>query len=328
MPKKRADIRERLERFETACDAPGSAALQVVRQALYDGHYLLVARAAEVCGERLLFDLEPELLATFERFRLLPAKKDPQCTAKGAIARALVALDSRGARFFIAGLRLRQLEPVWGGTVDTAVDLRTTCAMGLVATAYPRTLIELVGLLGDPEPRARIGAVRAIACAEPSAAEAVLRTKALAGDREPEVVGECLGALLQVAPEESVEFVAGFLDASDPALRELAALALGVSRVEAALSVLRARWQDEPLKREEHRALLRGAILHRSEAAFTWLLDLIADGDLRIALWLVNELAVYRANVRLAARLGEIVAARGDETLTASYRRAWGERSG
>ena len=117
---------------------------------------------------------------------------------------------------FAPGSVLRQPEPVWGGSVDTAVDVRVSCAMGLVNTRYPRALIDLVGLLADPEPRARAGAARAIACAEPLAAEAVLRIKALTGDAEAEVVGECLVGLLQVEPEESPGFVAGFLDDRGP----------------------------------------------------------------------------------------------------------------
>jgi hypothetical protein len=106
--------------------------------------------------------------------------------AKGAIARALVALDCQDAALYRAGIRLRQLEPVWGGSVDTAIDLRGTCAMGLVQTRYPRALAELVALLADPEPRARTGAAPAIVCAVPLGAEAVLRAKALMGNARPD----------------------------------------------------------------------------------------------------------------------------------------------
>ena len=107
------------------------------------------------------------------------------------------------------------------------MDLRTSCAIGLAATSYPRAIIELVDLLHDPEPHARRGAVRAIACTERLGAEAVLRSCALTGDPEPEVTGECLSALLQVAPDEAVEFVDRFLDDADPTICELAALDCG-----------------------------------------------------------------------------------------------------
>jgi HEAT repeat protein len=325
MARKGDDLQARIQRLQAASDEDPAALPGLARAALQGPHPLLVARAAQLCGERLLYDLEPDLSAAFERLRPLPYKQDPLCLAKGALARALVALDCQDAALFRAGIVLCQAEPAWGGSVDTAVDLRTTCAMGLAATRYPRALIDLVGLLADPEPRARAGAARAVACAEPLAAEAVLRTKALAGDTDPEVVGECLMGLLQVEPEESPGFVAGFLADLDPALRELAALALGGSRLDLALTLLRERWDAEPLKGEGQRPLLRGAILHRSPAAFDWLVDVVARGDPRTAAWLLEELTIYRANARLRERLSQAVAARGKAQVSAAWDQAWGE---
>jgi len=324
MPKPRSTARERLEAYRRRCETGDAPSLRdATRQALRDPHCLVVARAAEVSGERLLYDLEPELIAAYGRFLDKPAKRDPQCTAKGAIARALVALDSQDVTFYLAGIGYRQPEPVWGGSVDTAVDLRTSCAMGLAATSYPRALIELVSLLHDPEPRARAGAARAIACTDSLAAEAVLRAKALAGDPEPDVIGECLAGLLQVAPDDSPDFVARFLDDPDPALRELAALALGGSRLETALHLLREAWESQPLKRDADRALLRAAVLHRSDQAFEWLLSVVEKGDRASAELVIRELAAYRSNARLHERLARAVKARTDEHLTACLRDAW-----
>jgi hypothetical protein len=324
MARRSEDPQSRIQHLHCAADGDGAALPEVARAVLRDPHPLAVARAAELCGERLLYDLESDLIAAFERLRPLPFRKDPQCMAKGAIARALVTLDCQDAGLYRIGISLRQPEPVWGGSVDTAVDLRATCAMGLVQTRDTRALIDLVDLLADPEARARAGAARAIACAEPLAAEAVLRVKALMGDPEAEVVGECLAGLLQVAPEESAGFVAGFLDASDPAVAEQAALSLGGSRLDLALGLLRERWDAEPLKRDGHRILLRGAILHRSEAAFDWLLGVIARGDPRTAAWVVEELAVYRSNARLATSVKDAVEARARPPVSDAWRRAWG----
>jgi hypothetical protein len=323
MARKSNDPQPRVRRLQAAADGDPAAFPEAARAALRDAHPLPVARAAQLCGDRLLYDLEGDLIAAFERLRPLPYTRDPQCMAKGAIARALVALDCQDAALYRAGIGLRQAEPVWGGSVDTAVDLRATCAMGLVQTRYPRALVALVGLLADPEPRARAGAARAIACAEPLAAEAVLRAKALLGDAEAEVVGECLVGLLRVEPEESPGFVAGFLDASDPAVREQAALALGGSHLDLALGLLRERWDAEPLKGEAHRILLRGAILHRSAAACDWLFEVIARGDPHTAAWTVEELAVYRANARLCERVKEAVATRASPVVGEAWQRAW-----
>ena len=77
------------------------------------------------------------------------------------------------------------MEPVWGGTADTAADVRGTCALGLVATGYPRALVAIAQLLYDAEPDTRVGAIRAAANGAPREAELLLRSKALAGDEEP-----------------------------------------------------------------------------------------------------------------------------------------------
>jgi len=324
MSRKDSDVRARIERYQQLCEA-GEASLvaEATRKALTDRHYLLVSRAAELCAERLIYDLETSLIQAYGRLLENPVKKDPSCTAKGAIARALLALDSQDSHFYVAGIHYRQLEPVWGGTVDTAVDLRCTCAMGLVGTPYPRALIELVTLLHDPEPHARSGAARAIACTEPLAAEAVLCCKALAGDPEVEVVGECFTGLLKVEPDEAPPFVARFLDGLDPAIREQAALALGESRLDTALQILRERWEAQPLKRDKDRVLLRAAALHRSEAAFDWLCSVVANGDKASASLLVQELAVCRGNKRLREWMRTAVERRGDSLLQEDFEQRW-----
>jgi HEAT repeat protein len=329
MSRKDSDVRARIERYQQLCEA-GEANLvaEATRKALTDRHYLLVSRAAELCAERLIYDLEASLIQAYGRLLENPVKKDPSCIAKGAIARALLALDSQDSDFYVAGIHYRQLEPVWGGTVDTAVDLRCTCAMGLVGTSYPRALIELVTLLHDPEPHARSGAARAIACTEHLAAEAVLCCKALAGDPEAEVAGECFTGLLKVEPDEAPAFVAGFLDGPDPAIREQAALALGESRLDTALQMLRERWEAQPLKRDKDRVLLRAAALHRSEAAFDWLCSVVANGDKASASLLVQELAVWRVNKRLREWMRTAVERRGDSLLQEDFEQRWSLEKG
>ena len=297
--------------------------MTALRAALSDAHYPVVALAAEEAGERLLYTLEPELCAAFQHFAEQPAAKDPQCIAKGAVARALVALDHPNADFYRRGMRLRQLEPVWGGHQDTATDVRVTCAVGLAATAYARALPELTLLLGDPEPRVRAGVTEAIACTEPIAAEAVLRTKALAGDPEPEVTGACFSALLRLAPDDSCTFVGSFLDHQDPTLQELAALALGDSRLDAALAELRARWDGAIYKGPAQMRLLRAAVLHRSTAAFAWLLGLIRTAERRLAEPLIRELAIYKGNARLREELQAVLKERAEPPLTASFEEHW-----
>jgi hypothetical protein len=263
------------------------------------------------------------LRAVYARFLDKPLKQDPGCFGKKALARALVALDCNDIEFFLAGLRYRQLEPVWGGTADTAVDVRASCAMGLVASGYSRALVELTALLNDADAAGRIGAVRAIACGNPREAELLLRSKALAGDAEPQVLGECFTGLLAALPEESVGFVAAYLAHADAAVRELAALALGESRLDAALAPLKEAWDGVLVGDELRRALLRAAAAHRSEAAFDWLLAIVADARVPVALEVVEALAIYRHNAKLKQRLEAAVAERGEPTLRDRFAALW-----
>ena len=54
---------------------------------------------------------------------------------------------------------------------------------------------------------------------------------------------------------------------------------------------------------EFRRALLRAAAAHRSEAAFDWLLAIVADARVAVALEVVEALAPYKHNTKLMQRL-------------------------
>jgi hypothetical protein len=296
--------------------ADRAAKVEALQRAL-SGHYRVAAKAARAAEDSLLYELVPSLLTSYGRFLDKPLKQDPSCYAKKALARALVALDCNDVEFFLRGVRYRQLEPVWGGTADTAVDVRASCAMGLVASGYSRALVELTALLNDADAAARIGAVRAIACGNPREAELLLRSKVLSGDAEPQVLGQCFTGLIAVMPEESIGFVAGYLGHTDDAVRELAALALGESRLDAALAPLKEAWNGVLGGEDFRRALLRAAAAHRSDAAFDWLIALAAEARVPVAAEIIDALALYRHNTKLMQRLRAIVIERADESLLA-----------
>ena len=298
----------------SALSATADRSLQneAIQKALEDKHFRIVAKAATLAGERSLHERTADLLSAYARFLHDPVKKDPNCLAKQAIARALVALDCQDVNFFLEGIRYRQLEPVWGGTADTAVDLRCSCAMGLASSGYWRAIHELTALLNDSESRAREGAVRAISCCHPREAEVLLRFKVLAGDKEPEVIGECFTALLNIAADECLPLVAQFLSGTDETLRDLAALALGESRHPGALQHLRAAWDEVYVPPARRAVLLRAAALHRTEAAFDWLLSIIENDSRAHADIAVDALAVYERNTKLIERVQTSLAKRRD----------------
>ena len=98
---------------------------------------------------------------------------------------------------------------------------------GLVRIRYRGVLALLVDLLTDEEKAARVGAVQALAYSGTEAAALLLRLKARLGDKEPEVISECFGGILELAPDSGVPFVAEFLDAEEEAIQEGALLASG-----------------------------------------------------------------------------------------------------
>lgn len=314
MPRKGADSRARVALDAlNALDpvAPRTDQLATVLKALNDRHFRVVARAAALAADRLLHELRGDLIYAYSRFLIEPAKRDPGCKAKQAIVRALVTLECRDLDFYRAGLGYRQLEPAWGRPTDTATDIRCSCAMGLAAAGPLRVVAELTGLLTDPQTAVRSGAARAISCGNPYEAEAVLRFKVQIGDAEPEVIGECFSALLIIAPEHSLPFVAGYLRHEDEAVRELAALALGDSRLPEALQLLREAWEDA-VGSGTRGALIRAAALHRSEPAFDWLLDIIATGSAGHAQAAAVALSVYERNTRLIGQIQAAQARRRD----------------
>ena len=313
-PKSKDDVGEQLAALD-ALPAERNARIEGLQGALAARLSRVVAKAARLAEDGLYYELVPALLAAYPRFLDKPAKTDPSCLAKKAVTRALVALDCDDAEFFARAVAYRQPEPVYGGTADTAVDVRAICAMGLVASGSPRALVELTALLHDPEAAARAGAVRAVACGNPREAELLLRAKIHAGDAEPAVVGECFTSLLGVAPEDSVDFVARYLTHADDTVRELAALALGESRLDAALVPLKEAWGGVLLAETFRRALLRAAAAHRSEAAADWLLELAGDARVPVALEIVEALALYKHNAKLMQRLTAVLTERGNATL-------------
>jgi hypothetical protein len=274
-----------------------------LKEGLADSHFRVVAKAATICGERLLHERIGDLKAAYARFLEDPIKRDPKCIAKQSIARALVSLECPDVDFFRTGIQYRQLEPVWGGTEDCALDIRSSCAMGLIASGHYRAMAEVIHLLADPQGRVREGAVRALSCGNPQTAEVLLRFKVMVGDAEPEVIGECFIGLMSIASDESLHFVAAGLSHSKEAIRDLAALALGQSRHPGAIAHLRAAWDGTVVSREFRKVLIRAAAVHRSEDAFEWLLSIIEHGEQVYADTAVDALSVYERNSKLVERI-------------------------
>lgn len=276
---------------------------------------LAVGKAARLAAEReVVSALEGDLVAAFERFAGNGGETDKGCHAKREIAEALQTARAFAAPLFLRGVRLRQPEKGYGGPVDTAVDVRAACAMGLVRMHHPAAMDELAELLADPEPGARRAAARAIGYAEDRRGGPLLRFKALSGDEDPAVVAECVSGLLAMAPESAIPFAARLLDSTrDGALAESVALALGESRRAEALEPLRAFYAASARRGAELRTSALAAIaLLRLDAAYDFLFETIADGGAAAAADALRALVPFRADAQLSARARAAAASRSD----------------
>lgn len=286
-------------------DAPlTSDTLEQWRQILQSAHATAIAQAAKILSKRELTELNAELATAFTRLMQKPIKNDPNCLAKATIAETLYRLDSHNHTLFLQGIRHVQMEPVWGGSVDTAATLRGNCALGLVRMHYSDVMTELADLLADPEGPARMVAARAIAYSDNPQGIPLLRLRARMGD-EPQVLSEYLAALLKLAPQQSMEFVSAFLNDPHDQVQELVALVLGESRRPEALDSLKAWWQGIRDPELRVTGLLSIAML-RTDDAFQFLLNLVAEGSDNTAQEAIKALEIYRQDHDLWQRVCEV----------------------
>jgi HEAT repeat protein len=288
----------------------------------HKSNHVVAAAAATV--ERLEAGaLASELTAAFERIMRDPAKLDPGCKALVAIVEALVHLEESAAKVFFAGARHVQKEGSYGPPVDAGAPLRGLCARGLARMGHPDALLECVTLLADPEIPARTGAIRAIADSGRPDGVLLLRLKALLGDREIEITGECFTALLSLDPSGSLDFVANFLDSADLAIAEQAALALGESHVAAALPLLREAWERQS-SRAGKRILLTGIGLLRNDQALGFLIDRLVADSVPAAADAFAALSIHQRDEKMAKRIDEAIQGRSDAREFETYLRSHG----
>jgi hypothetical protein len=312
-------IEDEIERLAQLCrPGPSPSVLAALRKALTDRVNLMVAKAAKLTGELRLEELLPDLLAAFDRLMEKPVERDPQCWGKNAIATALVALEHRESARFLRGARHIQMEPVWGGEADTAVALRGICLLALPSCTDLRREEILRCLVDAATERAhtvRLEAVRAIAQMEGAEAPLLLRFKARVGDEESEVTGQVFDSLLRLEGAQALPFLGGFLASRKEELREEAALALGASRLPAAVDLLRealATARDPQFRG----VLMRALSASRQPAAIDFLLDLFRNGRPADSASAMAALELHRASPAIWA----LVEAARDSKATAGWR--------
>src|SRR5690349_17070919 len=94
MPK-RDPVADAISRIATlkSIDDPAELAAGIA-PLIGDKSTYVVARAAEVAGERSVRAALPQIIEAFDRLLKAPSTKDPACNAKSALARAIVKLEA------------------------------------------------------------------------------------------------------------------------------------------------------------------------------------------------------------------------------------------
>jgi hypothetical protein len=270
------DIEAQVASLEALRNASSSEASSALRKALQHRNNFLVSKAAKLTADLNLTDLTPDLATAFHRFLTNPAKTDPQCWAKNAIAKSLATLEYQEHELFLLGVNHIQLEPVWGGSADTAGPLRSTCALALIqcrSLNSTQLLSHLTPLFADKELPVRVNAARAVEQVGSDAAMLLLRLRAELASDEPELLGACYSGVLHLEGPRAIPWAAKFLQHEDDAAAE-AAIAIAETRTPEAFATLKAAYETAT----DHwfrTTLLTAIALTRQDEAFTWLLTLI-----------------------------------------------------
>ena len=321
---KRSTLAEQLATLNALADREideaGSAAL---RHALCGTNNVLAAKAAQIVGRHRVLDLCDLLPEVFRRFSADAAKSDRQCSAKTQAVIALRACDIPAGEIFLRGARLVQMEPAYGGPVDTAATLRAECALGLAAMLHPEASLVLTDLLVDPEPSPRAAAARGLSYVGGQTAALLLRLKIRTGDPDPGVLGECFEALLAVDPRAAVAFVAGYLDSPDDDIRQSAALAIGEHGGEAGLRALLDCWNRMVLSRDRRLLALPIALSRRPDSR-SFLLAAIRDADPGLAVAALDALRIHQADAAFVEQIRAVALGRGDPLVSRAYASAFG----
>ncbi len=130
---KRPTVDDRLSSIRRLRDQQLTAEIAAeLRAALRDKSNLIVAAGAAIVGDQNLAEMQSDLKAAFERFLVDPVKNDKLCRAKVAVIQSLDKLGYEQADLYLRAASHVQLEPVWGGTEDTAApfarSLSSRCA--------------------------------------------------------------------------------------------------------------------------------------------------------------------------------------------------------
>ncbi|PZD70292.1 hypothetical protein C1752_14379 [Acaryochloris thomasi RCC1774] len=311
MAKRKNDIETVLSQLDQLADAPPDDETWFgLRRGLLSKHGVVIGKAAKIAAQLEWKDGIPDMLKAYERLSNNGANVDPGCIGKANIIKALRRLKAYEPTTYIRGIRYKQFEAVWGGKEDRAAQLRAECALALAETGYSDALLYIADLLADPETEARAGAAQALSCFSGTTPIALLRLRALSGEQNVRVLEEIFSVLFALSgpttnPEEkdeTVRFVAQFLESSDVDVVSVAAITLGSSRRLSAFNALR-EFAENILDEERLRISFEAIAILRLPEAFDYVVDTISRGSELEARLAEQAMSIYRDDERLWERV-------------------------
>ena len=279
---------------------------------------IIAARAAELVQELRVIDLEPDLQRSFERFHS-GAAQDKAYIAQVAIAKAAVELGLRAEGIFLAGVQSVPAGLGFGDSSDAAAELCGLCITGLCQMGHREACNEAIDLLMHRKPHLRVAAARALGVSRRDEAALVLRLKLLSGDRDGDVLAECLHSLARIWPQKSVRYIAAFLNSSDRVVRENAALALAATRQREAFERLNEHWRLGGVRAESRPAVLLAIAMTRFPEALELLLSVVSSGKPDAAADALEAVAMYRHDESARAKIEAAVKQRDDPALHRAF---------
>jgi hypothetical protein len=306
-----AEIEALSESFKAGA-VPNEATVAHLRKSLTHTNNFIVSKAAKLAAEAELVTLLPDIHTAFDRFFIDPAKSDPKCWAKEALAKALVKLGHRSKDAYLRGMRHHQMEASWGPPVDTAGALRGTCTHALVdcpGISDSDLLTALLEPLTDIDKTVRMEAARAMGNVGGVSASLLLRLRAMLGpapgnDGEAEAMGAVYSSLLSLEGAAAVALVAKALEDGDDTAAE-AAFALADARSPEALAALLAR-HSAGADAWFTSVLLSAIALSRLPEAMDYLIAVIERGA-REAPEAIEAIARTAPSAELRARVEQAV---------------------
>ena len=154
------------------------------------------------------------------------------------------------------------------------------------------------------------------------AAALLLRFKLTTGDRDADVMAECMSGLVRLWPRKAVEFVGMFLDSPLPGIPAGAALALGESRQPEALDLLRRHW-DRGVDPADRQTVLVAAAMLRLPQSLEFLLSLVRTGAAQDAADAIEALASTSTTLRSARQVEAAVKDRTEPGPQRAFRSAF-----